>query len=67
MRKDIHPLVPWYRPHSLAALPPAKPWLLRPPLEALAEAAEDDLELASMVLRRAAASWPSTASLSCTA
>lgn len=55
MRTEFHPAVPWHRASSLAALPPSSPWAVRPPLEALADAAEDDWDLAATVLRRAAA------------
>ena len=55
MRTDVHPAVLRHRAHSPAELPPASLSAARRPLEALAAAAEEDWELAAMVLRRAAA------------
>lgn len=54
MRTQLHPAVPRHRTHSRADLPLAVPWAERSPIRALAEAAEDDHELAAMVLRRTA-------------
>lgn len=55
MRTEFHSAVQWHRAQTITHVPLAMPWAGRSSLETLAEAAEEDLELAAMVLRRAAA------------